>query len=107
MDEEGVFQIRVTETGFKESDVAVAIHELVEAIHCEMTGTTELEVCQHDRQFEAERVVGRHSEDAEPGDDPRAPYRESHQRANHVERAVCHALDVIWEDHERAVEATQ
>lgn len=107
VDEDGTLQIRVTETGDDDSDTAVAIHELTEAKDCIARGITEKEVCAFDMQFEAERITGRHSEDAEPGDDPRSPYRESHQRANHVERAYCHARDLLWDDHERAVATTQ
>jgi hypothetical protein len=106
-DHEGALKITVTETGNPASDLAVAVHEAVEALHCKMNGISELQVSQHDIQFERERVTGKHKEEAEPGDDPRAPYRESHQRANHVERAVCHALDLLWDDHEVAVQATQ
>ena len=82
-----------------ESQLAVAIHELVEAYLCQRDGVTEQEVCDHDDIFEAERLKGKHDEFSEPGDDPRAPYREQHQAATHVERAVCHALGLDWNKH--------
>lgn len=81
-----------------ESKLAVAIHELIEAFLCRRNKIEDGTVCQFDKMFESERKAG-HWKDEEPGDDPRSPYREQHQRATHVERAVCHALEITWENH--------
>ena len=91
--------VYVLETLSPESQLAVAIHELQEAFLCRKKGITDFVVCAFDKQFEDERKNGHHNEDAEPGDDPRAPYREEHQAATFVERAVCAALGINWNNH--------
>lgn len=103
VDEDGVLQIRVSNLNHERSEHAIIVHEYAEAIQCLRTGVTDLQICEFDRKFEAEREQGLHSEAAEPGDDPRAPYREEHQGATHVERAMCHALDLSWNEHQSDV----
>lgn len=83
---------------------AVAVHEITEAMYCRKTGVTEKQVCQFDIRYEQNRMPG---DNSEPGDALQSPYREAHQRATHVERAVCAALEVLWDNHERNVQATQ
>jgi len=82
-----------------ESELAVAIHELVECFLCRKNGISDSQVVKHDDMFNDELAHGHHQEDCEPGDDPRAPYRLEHQAATHVERAVCLALGITWEEH--------
>lgn len=96
----GRILVRVLEnTISEESELAVAIHELVEAFLCRRDGVTDEAVVEFDTMFEKEREAGYHSETDEDGDDFRAPYREQHMKATHVERAVCHALGITWEQH--------
>lgn len=64
---------------------AIAIHELTEARLAFAHGVTEGAVDQFDQMFERERTEGLHGPDAEPGDDPRAPYRREHAAATIVE----------------------
>lgn len=82
-----------------ESELAVAIHELIEGYLCWRSGTTDEQVVKFDNLYEDERSHGHHGEYDEPGDDERAPYKQEHQAATHVERAVCHALGITWEEH--------
>ncbi len=82
-----------------ESQLAVALHELIECFLCKRNGIDDGTVCQFDKMYEDERKAG-HWKDEEPGDDPRSPYRAEHQAADHVERAVCNALGITWEQHE-------
>lgn len=96
----------VGDTFCTESELAIAIHELVEAFLCRRDGVTEQEVVDFDTLYESERKQGRHHKDEEPGDDPRSPYRLQHAAAIHVERAVCLALDLMWKEHELALSAT-
>jgi len=93
----------VEDTYQPESELAIAIHELIEAWLCRRDGITDLEVVSFDDMYEDERKQGHHKESDEPGDDPRAPYREQHMAATYVERAVCSALDLSWLKHEQAV----
>lgn len=93
----------VSEKCCPESQLAILIHELVEAYLCKRDAIKESEVCDFDEMFEKERKSGLHKETEEPGDDPRAPYREQHMAATHVERAVCAALDILWVSHEQEI----
>jgi hypothetical protein len=97
------FTIHVLETMSPESQLAVAIHELVEAYLCRKHGVTDEMVCAFDDKYEAEREQGKHKDNDEPGDDPAAPYRQEHMMATHVERAVCHAIGLSWQEHEQSV----
>jgi hypothetical protein len=85
------------------SEIAVAIHELIEAWLCRAHGVTDEAVCAFDAMFEEERTQGLHDEEAEAGDDPRAPYRSEHKAATAVEREVCDAFGLTWPDHCRNV----
>lgn len=82
-----------------DSQLAIGIHELIEAWMCRKVGITDEAVCEFDETYEAERAEGKHSEDEEPGDDPRCPYREQHAAATFVERAVCAAIGLPWKIH--------
>lgn len=72
----------------EEEKFLVAIHELVEARLAFKAGITEGAVDAFDNLFEAEREVGKHGPDDEPGDDPGAPYRVQHRQACLVEHLV-------------------
>ena len=83
----------------------VALHELIEYELCRMNGITDREVVEFDTNFEKERRARLHSFDAEPGNDPRAPYREEHGFASMIERMVAQKMGVSWPAYERAVVA--
>lgn len=85
------------------SQLAVGIHELIEAFLCRANNITDGEVCTFDEQFEAGREEGLHRQDEEPGDDPNCPYWEEHQAATFVERAVCAAIGLPWSTHSQVV----
>jgi hypothetical protein len=89
--------------GSWESELAVAIHELVECYMCRDMDINDDDVTRFDMQFEQERANGKHSLEAESGDDMRSPYRKQHLAAIHVERAVCHALGLNWDVHNEYV----
>jgi hypothetical protein len=56
-----------------------------------------------DIAFESEREQGRHADDAEPGDDARAPYYLEHQFASRIERAVALELGVKLDVYDKTV----
>lgn len=101
--EDGTILITVVEMPVK-SQIAVAIHELIEQILCEEDDVTDTKVTQHDAQFESERSVGKHPLAAEAGADYRSPYRDQHLTAEYVERSVCYALRLPWQKHEHFVQ---
>jgi hypothetical protein len=95
----GTLQIRVSKMGCRESELDVAIHEMIEAEACRKAGITEQSVTQFDLQYEKERQAGLHKLLEEPGDDDRAPYKTQHEAAEFVERAACSSQDMSWQQH--------
>lgn len=92
--------IKVSEMGNRDFEFLVAIHELVEAYLCQKRGITDEEITTFDIEFEAKRKPGDLSE---PGDSRDAPYQNEHNLATAVERMMCAALGVSWQDYEQAV----
>jgi hypothetical protein len=87
----------------EDSAFLVAIHELVEAYQCRKKGIKDDVIATFDEMYEAERREGKHEDFEEPGDDPRSPYRTQHQEATFAERAVCAAIGLDWEKHEKNI----
>ena len=81
----------------------VAIHEMIEYELCKMNGISDREVVAFDVNFEAERRKNLHPIEAEPGNDPRAPYRDEHDFATMIEMMVAQKLGVSWSDYERTL----
>ncbi|HYA56102.1 MAG TPA: hypothetical protein VED22_04810 [Nitrososphaerales archaeon] len=81
----------------------VALHEMIEYELCKMHGITDREVVAFDVNFEAERRMNLHPLDAEPGNHPKAPYRNEHEFATMVEMMVAQKLGVSWSDYEKTV----
>ena len=99
----GDLMILVLETLPEKSQIAVAIHEMIEALKCRERGTSDVAVSQFDDQFLVECNEGKHGPADEPGDDPRSPYREEHRDATRVEKAVCKAIGLSWTDHDNNI----
>lgn len=102
LDEDGVWQFRVSRMGNLFYEILVLIHELTEWAMCQVIGIREPEIKRFDEMFEAERAAGKWK-DEEPGDDPRAPYRYQHQCATKVERLAAELFKVDWSAYDRAV----
>ncbi len=81
----------------------VALHEMIEYELCKMHGITDREVVAFDVNFEAERRMNLHPLDAEPGDHPKAPYRNEHEFATMIEMMVAQKLGVSWSDYEKTI----
>ena len=77
-----------------DSEFLVAIHELVEAYLCKKAGITQEMVDAFDLAYEGN----------EPGDNPYAPYHAQHKIAERVEKDLCFALGLTWEEHERIID---
>lgn len=96
-------EIRVSKMKDHRYVFLVALHEMIEYELCKMHGVTDKEVVEFDVNFEAERRMNLHPIDAEPGDHPKAPYRNEHEFATMIERMVAKKLGVSWSDYERRV----
>ena len=81
----------------------VARHEMDEAMLCYKRGIKEEDVTDFDKLFERERAKLKHTEDAEPGDDPRAPYKAEHFFATTQERVMAAELGVDWAQYEAEI----
>jgi hypothetical protein len=98
-DADGKTNIRVMSLKSEDSEFLVALHELVEQYICKKRGIKEIDIQNFDIAFEKERAEGKWDEYAEPGDDPRAPYRQEHFFAEIIERSVASFLGVNWKQH--------
>ena len=98
-DETGM-HIRISEMGDWRFEMLVAVHELVEAALCKVRGITDGEITAFDVEFEEKRKPG---DISEPGDSRDAPYASEHNFATAVERMMCAAMGVAWQDYEQAV----
>lgn len=83
-DETDTLHIRSVDTGKPNEDFLVAWHELAEAWLCRDKGISQQTVDEFDLAF----VTPAEDEDAEPGDDERAPYRAQHRQAMLLEMTL-------------------
>jgi len=91
------FQVRVTEMGNWRKELLVVMHELAESFVCLHRGIPEPEIMAFDIAWEAVNT----NPEAEPGNDPAAPYHAEHRFAEEViERPMAEALGVDWADYE-------
>jgi hypothetical protein len=91
-------EIRVSESGDWRADMAVAAHELTEALLCIQRGISEESVDHFDT------VVAPALGLDEPGDDPRAPYHQEHMAATTVEYQMLQELGMSEGEYERVLE---
>ena len=96
---DGVTHIRCTNLKSPDSEFLVVLHELVEMYITKRKGIKEPDIMAFDIEFEKERAEGKWDENAEPGDDPRAPYKTEHCLAEIIERLVARELGVDWKQH--------
>lgn len=100
VDPDESIEVLVAEMKDRDSEFLVALHELVEAYLCQKAGVTDDQVTSFDMKFEMDRPLGNTDE---PGDDPKAPYRQQHRTATLVEMIVADAAGVDWKKHEANV----
>lgn len=78
----------------------VGIHELVEVELCRQRGITQKAVDEFDIAFEKKRKP---DNDDEPGDDPKAPYRQEHFAATNIERLLAAEVGVDWAAYDKEI----
>lgn len=98
-DENGVLNIRVSDTGNEYYNELVAIHELIEEMVTRHRGIDEPMIMDFDKDFEEERELGLHTNGEEPGFDNRSPYRDEHTVAEGIEMMLCGILGESWVDY--------
>jgi hypothetical protein len=93
-EKDGVIFISVDDRLDPVSGYAVALHELVEKLHCDADGVTEKMVDEWDIE---------HSDAEEPGELPGAPYKKQHNRACEIEKDIVRSFKKAWSKHLRAM----
>lgn len=96
-------EVRVTKLEDDRFEQLVLIHELVEIFLLKARGVKLSVTDDFDIMFEKEREAGKHSDTAEPGDDPRCPYRREHRFAENIERQLCQEFGINWADYDKYV----
>lgn len=96
-------EIRVSRMKDQRYVFLVALHEMIEYELCKKNGISDNEVVAFDVNFEAERRRNMHPVEAEPGNDPRAPYRDEHDFATMIEMMVAQKLGVKWSAYEKTL----
>ena len=89
--------IKTARTGNWRYDALLQVHELIEAILCINNNVQEEDVS----KFDMSRTPD--GPDGDCGDDPLAPYSKEHCFATAVERMLCAAMGVEWDDYESRV----
>lgn len=95
--------IRVSKMKDQRYVFLIALHEMIEYELCKKNGISDGQVVAFDVNFEAERRRNIHPIEAEPGNDPRAPYRDEHDFATMIEMMVAQKLGVKWEAYEKTL----
>jgi hypothetical protein len=89
--------IKTARTGNWRYDALLQVHELIEAILCINNNVQEEDVTKFDMSRAPDGPEG------DCGDDPLAPYSKEHCFATAVERMLCAAMGVEWDDYESRV----
>jgi hypothetical protein len=80
------------------SELAVTIHEAIEAVWCLAEEVDQTDVDYFDKKFYLEHDEG------EAGNDAAAPYFEQHVLATLIEKELCSHIGLLWPDHEKNCE---
>jgi hypothetical protein len=97
------WQFRVSVMENPDYEFLVLIHELTEWYLTQRRGIEEPTIAAFDQAFEERRKRREVDQDAEPGDDPTAPYHREHVFATRVEKLVAEELGADWETYDRAI----
>lgn len=78
--------------------MAVAVHEIVEALLCKSEGIEESRVDEFDMNYDNRNAL------CEPGDHPDCPYRHQHAIASAIERLLVEGLGLNWSKYEEELQ---
>ncbi len=99
VDGQEVMLIRISKLGVRESEIAIAVHELIEALLCDHDEITSKEVDDWDFAFVEGQRKGEIGKDEEPGDHPKAPYHLQHVIAQRIENELVHSVGMTHRQH--------
>ncbi len=100
LDDKENLQIRVADTGNKDYNALIMVHELVEAILCKNAGISYNIINNFDKDFEQLRSTDVIPENMEPGDDFHSPYKKQHLLATGIEKIVAAEMGVDWKSYD-------
>ena len=83
VDKRGVIQVRISKFRAQRDEILVLIHELTEMLLCLEHGVSFKAIDRFDMAFKG---------DGEPGDNPKAPYRQQHRFAMRIEKLLAREL---------------
>ena len=89
-----LLHIKVSKMTDKRHVYLVAIHEIIEATLCHFMGISEEAVDEYDMNYKG---------NAEPGDQPEAPYYIQHKFATMVEKKMAKLMEVDWKEYEKEI----
>lgn len=93
---DGITEFRISELGDDRMESLVAIHEIIEQVLCKHKGISIDQIDAFDMSFKGE---------GEPGDCPRAPYRDQHRLATLVEVILAKEMGVDWKEYEQRIDS--
>ena len=105
----GTYHFRVSKFGNKYMQLAVILHELIEAFLCEKEKINWKKIDKFDIEYEKARLEGKKYAPCgckikdEPGIDKHAPYYKQHKFATKIEKMFIKALGYKWEKYEKEV----
>lgn len=104
-----ILEIRVSRLKDPIKQYLIMVHEFVEATAVRIAGKPD-QSTEFDIAYEQARAVGGRAPcgcraDAEPGDDPHAPYYNEHQLATKIERIVAKHFRIGWYEYGEEVDA--
>jgi len=99
-----ILNIWVSRMNNQSYECLVAIHEFVEWMTTDFKGIKEEDITFFDLLFEREREQGLHTDDEEPGFDPRSIYLREHTLATSIEMTICAFLGIPWTEYDKTVE---
>lgn len=102
--EDGSEQYRCSDLKNWRYNFLVLLHEFIESHLNRNQGISEPDVKAFDEMFEEEVKKGLQPADAEPGFDPRAPYRDNHALADLIEMMVAYKMGVNIDDYNDKLE---
>jgi hypothetical protein len=94
--------VTVSDTGDKDSNLLIALHEIFEMHLCKRDGVPQAAVDDFDVKFEDARARGEC--EGEPGDAAGCPYKQQHRQADLLERFAAELLGVDWGEHEKKID---
>lgn len=102
-DKDGHLQVRICPMSDPRMEIALALHEVFEALLCHHDGVTQKQVDEFDRHYD---LVHPNETDCEAGDDPKAPYKVQHSLATAVERIYTAHVGLDWRTYDDELNAT-